>query len=60
VLNLQGTPVMGFALYGAWVSEFQVLPEFDAGTMNAVGIQSITLQHNGWERDTSIVEPSES
>lgn len=60
VFNLQGTPVMGFKLIDAWVSEFQVLPEFDAGTMNAVGIQSITLQHNGWERDEAITEPSES
>jgi hypothetical protein len=51
---------MSYKLYRAWVSEFQALPEFDAGTMNAVGIQTITLQHEGWERDTSVPEPTET
>lgn len=60
VLNLQGSVAISYKLYRAWVSEFQALPEFDAGTMNAVGIQTITLQHEGWERDTSVVEPTES
>ncbi len=60
VLNLQGEVAISYMLYRAWVSEFQALPDLDAGTMNAVGIQSITLQHEGWERDTSIGEPAES
>ena len=60
VLNLQGQIAISYKLYRAWVSEFQALPEFDAGTMNAVGIQTITLQHEGWERDTSVSEPTES
>lgn len=60
VLNLQGTIAISYKLVRAWVSEFQSLPEFDAGTMNAVGIQTITLQHEGWERDTAVTEPSES
>ena len=60
VLNLQGTIAISYKLYRAWVSEFQALPEFDAGTMNAVGIQTITLQHEGWERDTAVTEPTES
>jgi len=60
VLNLQGVIAISYRLYRAWVSEFQALPEFDAGTMNAVGIQTITLQHEGWERDTSVNEPSET
>ena len=59
VLNLQGVMAISYKLYRAWVSEFQALPEFDAGTMNAVGIQTITLQHEGWERDTSVSEPAE-
>jgi hypothetical protein len=32
----------------------------DAGTMNAVGIQTLTLQHEGWQRDTAVGEPTES
>ena len=60
VLNLQGQVAMSYKLFRAWVSEYQALPEFDAGTMNAVGIQSITLQHEGWQRDTGVSEPTES
>lgn len=60
VLNLQGEVAMSYRVYRAWVSEFQALPEFDAGTMNAVGIQTITIQHEGWERDESVTEPTES
>ncbi|MEE8271587.1 MAG: phage tail protein, partial [Alphaproteobacteria bacterium] len=44
----------------AWVSEFQALPEFDASSMSAVGIQTVTLQHDGWQVDTSVPEPAES
>jgi phage tail-like protein len=60
VLNLQGQVALSYMLYRAWVSDFQALPDFDAGTMNAVGIQTITLQHEGWERDTSVAEPVET
>lgn len=60
VLNLQGQPVMSYKLLRAWVSEFQAVPELDAGTMNAVGIQTITLQHEGWQRDPAIGEPTEA
>jgi len=60
VLNLQGQVAISYRLYRAWVSEYQALPELDANSMNAVGIQTITLQHEGWERDTAVSEPSES
>ncbi|MBB3331396.1 phage tail-like protein [Halomonas campaniensis] len=60
VLNLQGQVAISYKLYRAWVSEYQALPEFDAGTMNSVGIQTIQLEHEGWERDTSVTEPAES
>ena len=60
VLNLQGNVAISYTVYRAWVSEFQALPEFDAGTMNAVGIQSIVLQHEGWERDKAVTEPNET
>ena len=60
ILNLQGQVVMSYKVYRAWVSEFQALPDFDAGSTNTVGIQTIKLEHEGWERDTSVAEPSES
>lgn len=59
VMNLQGVPVMGYTLKNAWVSEFQAVPDLDAGTMNTVGIQTITIQHEGWVRDAAVVEPTE-
>lgn len=60
VMNLQGTVVMSYRVYRAWVSEFQALPEFDAGTTNKVGIQTVKLEHEGWERDPAVGEPVES
>ncbi len=60
VLNLQGAVAISYRLYRAWVSEYQALPELDAGSMNAVGIQTITLQHEGWQRDTAVNEPTET
>lgn len=60
VLNLQGQVAISYKMYRAWVSEYGATPEMDAGTMNAVGIQTITLQHEGWERDASVPEPVET
>ncbi len=60
VLNLQGNVAISYKVFRAWVSEYQAVPELDAGTMNAVGIQTVTLQHEGWQRDTSVSEPTES
>jgi phage tail-like protein len=60
VLNLQGQVAISYKLFRAWVSEYQALPEMDAGTVNAVGIQTITLQHEGWQRDAAVTEPTES
>jgi len=60
VLNLQGQVAISYKIFRAWVSDFQALPDLDASSMNAVGIQTLTLQHEGWQRDTSVPEPAES
>jgi phage tail-like protein len=60
VLNLQGQVAISYKVFRAWVSEYQAVPEMDAATMNAVGIQTLTLQHEGWQRDTAVSEPTES
>ena len=60
VLNLQGQVAISYKLYRAWVSDYQALPDLDASNMNTIGIQTITLQHVGWERDTSVAEPAET
>ena len=58
LLNEQGQPVYRYKVYRCWVSEYQALPDLDAGA-NAVAIEHIKLEHEGWERDKSVTEPSE-
>lgn len=60
VLNLQGTPAISYKLRRAWVAEYQALPELDANSMNAVGIQSITIAYEGFVRDLAVAEPTEA
>lgn len=60
VLNLQGKVALSYKIFRAWVSDYQALPDLDAGTTNTVGIQTMTLQHEGWQRDTSVAEPLET
>jgi phage tail-like protein len=57
--NLQDTPVMAFIVHRAWVSEYQALPELDANA-NCIAIERIVLQHEGWERDSAVTEPTET
>ncbi len=59
LLNLQGSLVMSFIVHRCWVSEYQSLPELDANG-KSIAIERIVLQHEGWERDTAVSEPSET
>ena len=56
--NEAGQLVMAYKIYRCWVSEYQALPDLDANG-SAVAIQHLVLQNEGWERDTSVVEPAE-
>jgi phage tail-like protein len=58
VFNEAGQKAISYKVYRCWVSEYQALPDFDANA-NAVAIQHIKLENEGWERDTSVPEPSE-
>lgn len=58
VLNLQGQVATSYKLYRAWVSEFQALPDMDAGSMNTIAIQTLTVQYESLERDTSVCQPT--
>jgi phage tail-like protein len=58
VFNEAGQKVIAYKLYRCWVSEYQALPDLDANA-NAVAIQTIKLENEGWERDTDVTEPSE-
>jgi phage tail-like protein len=56
--NEAGQLAIAYKVYRCWVSEFTALPELDASG-NAVAIQSIQLQNEGWERDYAVTEPTE-
>ncbi len=56
--NEAGQLAIAYRVYRCWVSEFQALPELDASA-NAVAIQTMTLQNEGWERDYEVTEPAE-
>jgi phage tail-like protein len=58
LMNEAGQVVIAYKVYRCWVSEFQSLAELDANA-NAVAIQTLKLENEGWERDTSVVEPTE-
>jgi phage tail-like protein len=60
LLNLQGQVAMSYKLFRTWVSAYQAMPDLDAGSTNAVGIQSLTLQVEYWERDPAVQEPVET
>ncbi|MBP2326547.1 phage tail-like protein [Kibdelosporangium banguiense] len=59
VCNLQGATVLAYNVFRCWVSEYTALPELDAAG-NAVMIQTLKLENEGWQRDTQITEPAES
>jgi phage tail-like protein len=58
VYNEVGQFALAYKVYRCWVSEYQALPDMDANA-NAVAIQHIKIENEGWERDTGVPEPSE-
>jgi len=58
VYNEAGQLAITYNIHRCWVSEYQALPDFDANA-NAVAIQHLKLENEGWDRDTSVTEPTE-
>lgn len=58
LFNEAGQKVISYKVFRCWVSEYQALSDLD-GNANAVAIQTIKLENEGWERDTDVTEPSE-
>jgi phage tail-like protein len=56
--NEAGQLAIAYKVFRCWVSEFQALPGLDANA-NAVAIQTIKLENEGWERDIEVAEPNE-
>jgi phage tail-like protein len=58
VFNEAGQKVISYQVFRCWVSEYQALPDLDANA-NAVAIQHLKLENEGWQRDLSVTEPAE-
>ena len=58
VYNEAGQLALAYKVFRAWPSEYQALPELDANA-NAVAIQILKVECEGWERDTDVGEPTE-
>ena len=56
--NENGDVAKVYKIFKCWVSEFQGLPELDANA-NAVAIEHIKIENEGWERDDQVPEPKE-
>jgi phage tail-like protein len=56
--NEAGQLAITYNVYRCWVSRYQALPELDANA-DAVAIQTLELQNEGWERDYEVTEPTE-
>jgi phage tail-like protein len=56
--NEAGQLVMAYKIFRCWVSEYQALPDLDANA-NAIAIEHIKVENEGWERDVSVTEPVE-
>ena len=59
VLNEKGHVALRYFLHDCWVSDFTAIPELDANA-NAVAVEMIKIEMNGWERDKSTTEPDEN
>lgn len=55
VFNESGVKVLSYGLYRCWPSDYQALPDLDAGA-NAVAITTLKLELEWWSRDESVVE----
>ena len=58
VYNEAGQLAIAYNVFRCWASEFQAIADLDANA-NAVLIQSLKLENEGWERDTAVAEPQE-
>lgn len=58
VMNEKGHVAFRYFLYKCWVSEFTAMPDLDANA-NAVAIENLKIEIEGWDRDIDTKEPDE-
>jgi phage tail-like protein len=56
--NEAGQLAIAYKVYRCWASEYHAQPDLDANA-NAVAIQLLKLENEGWERDVQVQEPTE-
>ena len=59
VMNEKGQVALRYFLHDCWVSEFTAIPALDANS-NAVAIEMIKIELEGWERDLGTPEPNQA
>lgn len=57
VYDETGQKVVSYQVFNCWVSEYQPASDFDANA-NAVSIEHIRVENEGWVRDTALPPPS--
>ena len=58
IFNEAGQLAIAYNIYRCWVSEFQAAGDLDANA-SGVLIQSLKIEHEGFERDDAVTEPTE-
>jgi phage tail-like protein len=55
--NQAGQLTLRYNLYNCWPSEYTALPDLDSEA-NTVALASLTIEHEGWDRDTTVTPPT--
>jgi phage tail-like protein len=58
IYNEAGQLAIAYNVFRCWVSEYQPVPDLDANA-NAVAIQHIKIENEGFQRDYGVTEPTE-
>jgi phage tail-like protein len=59
VMNEKGQVAIRYHMFSCWVSEFAAMPDLDANA-NAVAIEHIKVELEGWKRDEGTTEPNQA
>lgn len=59
VMNERGQVAIRYFMFRCWVSEFTAMPDLDANA-NAVAIENMKIEMEGFLRDADTAEPSEA
>jgi phage tail-like protein len=58
IYNEAGQLALAWNVYRCWVSEYTAVPELDSNA-NAVAIETLVLQNEGFAQDMDVTEPTE-